>query len=66
MFNRELLQKKMDELGLNQYDLAAKVVTSQPMIAGIILGYKQPSLALASRIAAAVGCKVDDFVKKEE
>lgn len=66
MFNRELLQKKMDELGLSQYDLADKVTTTRTMITGILLGYKQPSLALAARIAAAVGCKVDDFVKKEE
>lgn len=53
----------MKEQGLSQRALADKVTISQPMIAAIMLGYKQPSLELAARIADAVGCRVDDLIE---
>lgn len=65
MFNRDLLKLKMAERKMSQYELARAVFASQPMIAGILLGYKQPSLGLAARIAGVFGCSVDDFVRKE-
>ena len=63
MFNKTLLREKMKEQGLSQRALADRVTISQPMIAAIMLGYKQPSLELAARIADAVGCRVDDLIE---
>lgn len=64
MFRKDVVKKKMDDLGWSQYDLAKKVYVSQPMIAGIMLGYKQPSLQLAARIADVLDCTIDELVEE--
>ena len=38
------------------------VGTSQGMIGFILIGRKQPSLALAADIARVLGCTVDDLI----
>lgn len=65
MLNRELLRKKMEEKHLSQQALGEMVGVSQQMIAHILTGRKQPSLALAVDLAAALGCTVDELVVKE-
>ena len=62
MLNKELLLRKMEERGLNHHTLAKQIFVSQAMVTGIIHGYKQPSLALAVRMADVLGCSLDELV----
>ncbi len=66
MLNKELLLRKMEELGLNHHSLAKQLFVSQAMVTGIIHGYKQPSLALAIRIAHILGCTLDELVIRSQ
>lgn len=66
MFNRMAARKKMEEKDLSQQALGDKVGVSQGMIGLILIGRKQPSLALAADIARVLGCTVDDLIMHDE
>jgi len=53
------LAQYLSETGTKQSELAARVARSRSYISEIVSGTKQPSLALALRIAAATGGQVD-------
>ena len=65
MLNRAVLKKKMEEKGLTQAALGEAIGATQAFIGFILSGRKQPSLALAVDLAAALGCTVDELVVKE-
>ena len=52
MLNRTEVKKRMEELNMTQQTLADAIGVSQPMVTHILIGRKQPSLALAADIAA--------------
>ncbi|MBQ8216458.1 MAG: helix-turn-helix transcriptional regulator [Oscillospiraceae bacterium] len=51
------------ERGMSQSDLACRVGTTQAAISRYEMGERSLDLAMAVKIAGALGCKVDDLVK---
>lgn len=49
---------------LTQQELAKKAGISQPSLSNIESDQKSPSLDTALRLAAALGCKLDDLVEE--
>jgi DNA-binding XRE family transcriptional regulator len=66
MLNRTEVKKRMEELNMTQQTLADAIGVSQPMVTHILIGRKQPSLALAADIARVLGCTVDDLIVHDE
>jgi predicted transcriptional regulator len=48
MLNRTEVKKRMEELNMTQQTLADAIGVSQPMVTHILIGRKQPSLALGN------------------
>lgn len=55
----------MAALGMTQGDLARKAKTSQPIIARLLSGKHQPTLATIERVAKALGIVVTFHTPKE-
>ena len=51
-------------LNMSQADLAEKLGTSVPTVSRYENGERSPDLEIAARIAKALGCKLDDLIKK--
>lgn len=51
---------------LSRNELAKKIGVSQQFIQQMETGQKRPSLDTALRLAAALGCKLDDLVEDNE
>ena len=62
MFNKEKFRELLNERGLTYKDMATSVGCTDTAIFYILQGYKQPSLALAVRIANFFEKKVDDLI----
>lgn len=61
---KELLQRYLDETGMTQAELAAKLGTSRSSIGNLMQGTsKEPSLHKAYAIAKALGISLDEMVK---
>lgn len=59
--NTEKMREKMKQLGIKQKELAAAVGVSEAMITNILKGFKEPSIKVAKRIAAELGCTLDEI-----
>ena len=68
MFNGKKLGEYLKEQGISQNALAKRLGCSEGAVRHIIVGLKQPSLAMLTEIARMMGCKLDDLVTepKEE
>lgn len=63
MFNKEKLKQLLKEKNLSQRDFAAGIFVSQPLVLGILKGYKVPSLAVAKRIADYFEVSLDELMQ---
>ena len=66
MFNGEKLKNYLKERGISQLAFAKKLGCSEGAVRHIIVGMKQPSLAMVTDIARVMGCKIDDLVSMPE
>ena len=66
MFNGEKLKNYLKENGISQLAFAKKLGCSEGAVRHIIIGMKQPSLAMVTDIARVMGCKIDDLVSMPE
>lgn len=65
MFSKNKLNKLLKEKNITQREFAAEIGVSQPFVQYLLKGYKEPSLAVAKRIADYFGVSMDDLVKDE-
>ena len=56
----------MKEKGMTNVALAKQLGVSEGAVRHIIVGIKQPSLAMANEIAQMMGCTVDELIVREE
>ena len=66
MFNGEKLKNYLKENGISQLAFAKQLGCSEGAVRHIIVGMKQPSLAMVTDIARVMGCKIDDLVSMPE
>ena len=55
-----------ESIGMKQHDLAVKTGITQSMICRIENGSIDSKISIYTRIANALGCTVDDLIKKED
>lgn len=65
MFNKELFNDLIEKKNVTQLEVAAALGVSGPFVNYLRKGYKEPSFALAKRIADYFGVSMDDLVKDE-
>lgn len=65
MFDGKKLEKYLKENGITNVALAKTLGVSEGAVRHIIVGIKQPSLAMAQELAQMMGCSVDELIKKE-
>ena len=63
MFNGKKLEVYMKEKGITNVALAKQLGVSEGAVRHILVGIKQPSLAMASELAKMMGCTVDELIK---
>ena len=61
-----LLREKMWDKGLKVKDVASSAGFSSQSVSRYLTGERMPTLYSAKKLADAVGCKLDDFLEKEE
>ena len=66
MFNGKKLSDFMKEKGMTNVALAKQLGVSEGAVRHIIVGIKQPSLAMANELAHMMGCTVDELIVREE
>lgn len=66
MLNYAKLKRLMDERGVLQWELADSVGISEAAMSYILRGLKQPSLAVADRIAKQLDVSVDDLISEDD
>ena len=59
------IKDRREALHLSQEDLAAKANVSRVSIARYEAGERIPSVDIAARIAAALGCTVDELIHEK-
>lgn len=60
----EVMKRLMDEQGLNQSDVAARIGKPRQYISKLITGYiKDPTFDVACRIADALGVTIGEFAE---
>ena len=64
MFNGKKLEKYLKQNKITNVALAKQLGVSEGAVRHIIVGIKQPSLAMAHEIAQMMGCTVDELIKK--
>jgi transcriptional regulator with XRE-family HTH domain len=60
------LRELRERQGLSREELAHKAGTSEHSVTKLEIGSRAPSLELASRLAAALGCTVDSLLQPPE
>ena len=65
MFNGKKLAKYMKENNITNVALAKQLGVSEGAVRHIIVGIKQPSLAMAQEIAQMMGCTVDELIVRD-
>ena len=61
MFNGKKLAEYLKENGITNVSLAKQLGVSEGAVRHIIVGVKQPSLAMAFELADMMGCTVDEL-----
>ena len=64
MFNGKMLDDYMKKNGITNVALAKRLGCSEGAVRHIIVGIKQPSLAMASELAEMMECTVDELICK--
>ena len=64
MFNGKKLEGYMKEKGITNVALAKQLGVSEGAVRHILVGIKQPSLAMAVELAKMMGCTVDELLKE--
>ena len=64
MFNGKKLEKYMKDNGITNVALAKQLGVSEGAVRHILVGIKQPSLAMARELAEMMGCTVDELLKE--
>ena len=64
MFNGKKLERYLKQNKITNVALAKQLGVSEGAVRHIIVGIKQPSLAMAHEIAQMMGCTVDELIKK--
>ena len=64
MFNGKKLEGYMKEKGITNVALAKQLGVSEGAVRHILVGIKQPSLAMAAELAEMMGCTVDELLKE--
>ena len=64
MFNGKKLEGYMKEHGITNVALAKQLGVSEGAVRHILVGIKQPSLAMAVELAGMMGCTVDELLKE--
>ena len=62
MFNRKKLSDYMKKENMTNVALANKLGVSEGAVRHILVGIKQPSLAMTTELARMIGCTVDELV----
>lgn len=62
MFNRKKLSEYMKENKITNVALAQSLGVSEGAVRHIVVGIKQPSLAMTAEFARMIGCTVDELV----
>ena len=65
MFNGKKLEKYLKENKITNVALAKMLGVSEGAVRHIIVGIKQPSLAMATELARMMGVTVDELLVKE-
>ena len=66
LFNGKKLADYMKQNGITNVSLARKLGISEGAVRHVIVGIKQPSLAMASELATMMGCLVDDLILSQD
>ena len=66
MFNGKKLGEYLKKNGISQNAFAKRLGCSEGAVRHIIVGMKQPSLAMLTEIAKIMNCKLDELVIKTE
>ena len=66
MFNKKKLAAYLKDNGITQASLAKKFGVTEGTIRHIVVGLKQPSLAMTKDFADLMGCTVDDLVVDDD
>ena len=60
------LNQRREQMGLTQQQLARKTGVSRVSISRYESGQREPTLTIAAKLAAALGCTIEDLVEKKE
>lgn len=66
LFNRKKLSEYMKENGISNVAMAKTLGVSEGAVRHLLVGIKQPSLAMTVEFAKMMGCTVDDLVVEED
>ena len=64
LFNRVKLSNFMKQNDITNVALARQLGVSEGVIRHIVIGTKQPSLAMAYQIAKIMTCTIDELIEK--
>ena len=65
MVNAQKIRELMQARGVQNKELADAIGVSEPMMSYIARGLREPSVHYLARIAAKLGCTVDELIIKE-
>ena len=66
LFNGKKLEKYLKENGITNVALAKQLGVSEGAVRHILVGIKQPSLAMANELAKMMGCTVDELIVEND
>ena len=66
LFNRKKLSEYMKENGISNVAMAKTLGVSEGAVRHLLVGIKQPSLAMTVEFAKMMGCTVDELVVEED
>lgn len=65
MLDVEVVRNKLEEQGMSISELARRMESHRPDVSAWVNGRQEPSLKTATKLATALGCKVDDLLSTE-
>ena len=66
LFNRKKLSEYMKENDISNVAMAKTLGVSEGAVRHLLVGVKQPSLAMAVEFAKMMGCTVDELIVEAE
>lgn len=65
MLDCKKLEEKIQQSGKSQRELASIIGISEALLTYIKKGFRDPSLAVAGRLARALGSTIDELLKED-